>query len=105
MAEGLDGGAGELAGHGRLDLQPVAQVGRRAEGPALPDLKQMHAAIGIEPGQLLQQPGDIGALGQALRQGFLGHRLSCGEQRRLQEAQQLEAIFAHDGWGSSLRRR
>ena len=70
----LDGRARELAGDFGLDLQLVAEVGRGAEGPAILDLDQMNAAIGIEPAQFLQQAGQIGAFRQAVGQRLFADR-------------------------------
>ena len=77
-----------------LDLQPRAEIRRRAERPFAVDPHQIDAAVGVEARQLLQQAGDVDAFGQARRlEAGLRHRVGRREDHRLEDAESVESAL------------
>ncbi len=92
---GLDGGAGQLALDLLLDMEFRGEVTGGTETPAILDHREMHATIGIEVAQFLQQAGNICILRHARLQGIDAERLGRSEENGLEEALQLKAIVTH----------
>jgi hypothetical protein len=79
----LHGRARGFAHHRPLDLHEWRQVGRGSQCPAVADLDQIDAAIGVERGQLGEQFLGIGLIGQMAPNLIEAERFGGGEEKRL----------------------
>ncbi len=93
--QGLDSRARGLAHDGALDLHESGQIGSRAHGPAVADPDQVDAAVGVTRDQFGEQLLGIGTLGQMTLDLVQAEGFGGGEEKRLDEAEQLKSV-AHD---------